>query len=383
MKKILVLIFALAVVFAPVVAHGAQFVSAKSGEYYLAPSQTVSDNLYIGGKDVTVAGDAQEDLSVAGVNVYITGKIGQDLAGAGAKITIDGNIIDDARVAGGSVSMNGNIGGDLLAIGGTVDLLSGLKVGKSAMLIGGAVDAGGTVNGSVTIYAKKAYIDGTINGDLNFKGAQITLGPEAMIKGNFNYSSNQEAIISDGAQVLGQKNFTMIETPKAGPGIAMTFMGFMTAGWLLKLFILLVAALIMYYVFKDGTKELIKHSVNNFWRELLRGFVLFFIIPIAIIIALITVVGIIPALVVALVYILMLVVGSVFAGILIAGLLSKWLFGRNDYSLDWYVIILGVIVYQLLMLIPFVGWLASGVVFLASLGALYGSLYVKFEPRKK
>jgi cytoskeletal protein CcmA (bactofilin family) len=383
MKKIFFVLALLSVAMFPVVVHGAQFVSSKNGDYSLNVNNVVSENLYVGAKNVNISGKAQNDLFAAGANVIITGEVGQDIAVAGGMVSVSGKIGDDARIAGGSITVDGNIGGDLLVAGGTVDLLTNLKVGKSVMLFGGDITLAGMINGPTTIYSKNTYINGTINGDLNVKGQDVTLGPNALIKGNFNYSAAQEASIMTGAQILGEKHFTKIEVPQIGPATGMMLLGFMSAWWLLKLFMLLVSALIAYYAFKEGSRELVKYTVNNFWMALLRGFVLFFIIPIAIIIALVTIVGIIPALVAALIYAIMLMLGTVFGGIVIAGLISKWLLNRPDYRLDWYAIVLGVFIYQLLKVVPFVGWILSAAVFLAALGALYSGLYIKFEPRKK
>lgn len=383
MKKFIFVLFLCAALIIPVFAHAAEFKAASNGDYYLNSTDTVSDNLYVASRNVFVMGTAQKDLFTAGGTVSFTGEVARDLAVAGGTVNIGGKVNDDVRVAGGNVSVDGIIGEDLLAFGGSVSVLPNSRIGGSALIAAGNVDVQGTINGPLTVYAGKIYINGIVNGNLIAKGSELTLGPLAVVNGNLNYSAPKEANVMAGAKISGKTNFTKINPPQAGPGTGMVFLGFMTAWWLIKLFTLLIATLIFYYVFKESSKELIKHTVNNFWRELLRGFVLFFIIPIAVIIALFTIIGIIPALIVALVYILMIMLGAVFGGILVAGLISKWLMSKTDYSLDWYTIILGVVVFQLLNLIPFVGWLISAAIFLAGLGALYGSLYIKFEPKKK
>ena len=241
MKKILFVfaLFSLAVF--PLATHGAQFVSAKDGNYSLNANDVVSQNLYIGATNVSISGKAQNDLFATGVNVIITGEVGQDIAVAGGMVSVSGKIGEDARIAGGSVTVDGDIGGDLLTAGGTIDLLANLKVEKSAMLFAGDITQAGIINGPATIYSKKTYINGTINGDLNIKGQEVTLGPDALVKGNFIYSAAQEATIMTGAQILGEKHFTKIEAPQISPATGMALLGFMSAWWLLKLFILLVA----------------------------------------------------------------------------------------------------------------------------------------------
>jgi cytoskeletal protein CcmA (bactofilin family) len=381
MKK-LFLISLVAIFLVPLLAYGAEFKTAKDN-YYLDSGQVIGDNLYVAGGSVNINGVAQKDLIAAGGTVIVNGSVGEDLTAIAGTLSILGTIKDDARVGGGNIIIGGNIGGELLLAGGQISILSGASIAKGATIFSGNFNDEGAIRNDATVYGGKVYINGEVSGNLMVKAQEVTLGPKALIKGNFDYYTQNKAVISDGAQVLGSSNFHPTQYVQKAGFVAKAFLGFITAWWLIKLLMLIVAALVIFFIFRQGTIDLVKHAALNFWKELLRGFVLFFIIPIAIIIAILTIVGIMPALIAMIIYLLMLVLGTVFGGLIAGGFISKWLFRRESYSLEWYMVILGVFIFQLVKLIPFIGWMVSGAIFLVALGSLYGGLYVKFEPRKK
>ncbi len=381
MKKIFVL---LAVMFltVPVTVSAAEFKASKD-VYYLSAGQAVNDNLYVAGGSVNVDGIVQKDFFSAGGSVALNGLVGEDMATVAGTVSLNGSVKGDARIIAGSLNVNGKIEGELLAAGGQLNIFPNAFVGRNVYSFGGNFSDEGSVNGDLTAYGGKVYINGLVSGNVVVKAKDVSLGPNALIKGNFDYYSQNKASIASGAQIIGTENFHQTQYA-SNVGLAAQFLlGFITVLWLIKLLVLISAALIMFFVFRRETDDLTNRAVSNFWKELLRGFILFFILPIAIIISLITVVGIIPALIVALVYAIMLVLASVFTGILTGGFVSKWIFRKHDYSLNWYSIILGVLVFQLIKFIPFIGWIVAGALFMVSLGVLYGELYSKLGLRKK
>jgi cytoskeletal protein CcmA (bactofilin family) len=383
MKKTLLAVFvSFALIMLPLAALGAEFRADKNG-YYLNDSAIASDNLYVASQNVTIYGTAQKDVFAVASNVIVEGDIDQDLFAAGGMISITGSVGDDVRVGGGTVSLGGSVGGELIAAGGQVNVLESAEISKDALIGGGNIDFNGVVHGNLASYGSRVYINGQVDGTLKINAREVVIGPKAVIKGDFNYSSGSEASIADGAKILGKKNFTPIEYRATVGKTTGAFFGFTTALWLIKLLALVVAALVIFFVFRQGAADLVRHAASNFWKELLRGFVLFFIIPIASLIAIVTIIGVIPALIALAIYVLMLILGAVFAGLLSAGFIAKWFFKKADYSLEWYTIVLGIAALAIVKMIPFVGWIAGAAVFLAALGTLYGGLYVKFEPRRK
>ncbi len=119
--------------------------------------------------------------------------------------------------------------------------------------------------------------------------------------------------------------------------------------------------------------EAVKRITSGFWKELLRGFVIMVATPIAVIIAMATLIGIVPALVVLFLYISLLIASIPVSGIFVASLLTN-----HRTELHWYHVLLGVLIFEVVTLVPFVGWIAGFIVYLVSLGAFAAVIRERF-----
>ena len=62
----------------------------------------------------------------------------------------------------------------------------------------------GKVKGDVSIRSQDALINGEIDGNVTFYGSQLTLGPDAKVKGDVSYYAASRAEIDPGAEVSGK-----------------------------------------------------------------------------------------------------------------------------------------------------------------------------------
>lgn len=361
MKRKFVFFFLLAVLAAvPVMAYGATFKAGQS--FYLEPGATLNDNLYTAGANVNVKGAINGDLLAAGGNILMSGAISGDIAAAGGSLDVSSKVGGSVRIAGGNLNISNSVAGDLIAVGGQISILPGSEVGKDAALAGGTV-----------------YINGTINGNLQVAGGDIKLGPNAMVKGTFDYYSQSPVVIDQGAVVNGAINFHRVNaSAKAavGKGFLWGIMGFFA---LIKLIMIFVAALVMLYCFKNQTKAIVEKSVLKFWPEALRGFIILVVVPIAVILSFITVLGASLGIIVALFYGLFVAISSIISILLFARLSLKYIFSKKDYNLNWWIVLIASLVLWLIALIPFVGWILVFVIFISALGSTADFIYKKLK----
>ncbi len=111
-----------------------------SGDYHIAPGETVEDDITVTGGNAQIEGVLEGDLTVMGGTVLIDGEVGQDVAVFGGRMEVNGLILGDAAVMGGEITHRGTIEGDLVVIGGAVALDSGSVIEGDINLIGGDVD---------------------------------------------------------------------------------------------------------------------------------------------------------------------------------------------------------------------------------------------------
>jgi hypothetical protein len=366
-------------VLVPVLAHGATIKAEKN--YYLDSASTLNDNLYAVGGDVNIAGTVNGDLMVAGGNLIVTGPVSGDIAGAGGTINLSNNVAGDIRVAGGNITVLNSAGGDLVVAGGQVNIMSESSVGKDGEIAGGNINYAGSVAGKLNIKGGNVYFNGTTGGNLVITAKEIKLGPNAVVGGNFDYYSPAEASMAQGSLVQGASNFHKTEMPlknNAKPLGALGF-GFTAFALVIKSIMILVAALVMIYFFKNQSEPIVSNSVSSFWKEALKGFVILVVVPIAVILSFITVIGVFLGIITALFYALLIVVSSIISVLLFAQLCLKYIFKKPDYQLNWWVVILAVIVFAIISLIPFVGWIFTLIIFLSAFGSTSKYIYGKIR----
>ncbi len=377
-KKIFVALTLVAVFafFAPGVSEAAYFKTGKS--VVVGSTAAINDNVYAAGASVSVSAPVEGDLLAAGGTLYIASPVSQDIMAAGGTVIVVGSSAQNVRLIGGNITLSGTYTGEAVAAGGQVAIMTGTTITKDSYLAGGSVNFAGNEAGNLKIAGSAVYVDGTVGGNLTVKGGkEVTIGPNAVIKGNFEYTAQQKATIENGAQILGTTTFHEAPAPVAtASGFFESFAAILTIGWIAKFLMVLTAAYLLWYLMRNDMVEAVKRITSGFWKELLRGFVILVATPIAAIIALVTVIGALPGIVGLLLYGSLLIVSVPVAGIVVASLLKKF---KTD--LRWYHILLGVLVFEIVKLIPFIGWIATFIIYLLAIGSFAMVLRQRFAKR--
>lgn len=115
-------------------------VAKHSGDYRVAATDTVDDDVTITGGNAQIDGVIDGDLAVLGGTVNIPGMVTGDVAVMGGNLDLTGSIDGDAAVFGGNIKNRGMIRGDLHVVGGTVYLDSASVVEGDISMVGGTVD---------------------------------------------------------------------------------------------------------------------------------------------------------------------------------------------------------------------------------------------------
>jgi len=375
MKRILLLL-SLCAIFFPVSSFAAYFKTGSS--VFVNSSETMQDNVYAVGGNVAVSSVIDGDLFAAGSMLFISGKENGDIAVAGGTVNIAGVSAEDLRVIGGNVTIGGNFSGEIMAIGGQIMVTPDTKIKKDSHIIGGALSFGGNTSGNLYMSAGEIYINGTIEKNLIIKTAKkVTIGSGAVIKGNLEYSALSEAFIEDGAQIFGATTFHKIE--KAGTGRKSGAMfgflsGLFALSYLIKFLLILTATYLLWYIWRKDSADVVRVAKSHFGHSLFRGFVFLVVVPAAAIISFITIIGVVPGL-----FSLFLYAAILILSVPVATLFATSLLMKNRVDLKWFHILFGAAVMMVVNIIPFVGWIAVFIVYLAALGALLSVLRPKFQ----
>ncbi|AKM78456.1 MAG: hypothetical protein UX49_C0009G0037 [Candidatus Wolfebacteria bacterium GW2011_GWC2_46_275] len=377
LKQIAVTAFVISMVVMPMFVYGADMRAAR--EYTLQKGEVVESDLYVGAENNVVAGEIRGDLVIAGGSILVVGDVDQDVIAAGGAVEVLGNVGDDIRAVGGAITIGKNVSGDVVAAGGVVQVISGATVEGDVIVAGGQAIIDGTVKGDVKIVAGEVIINGVINGDVSIRSdKRFSIGKDAKIEGALWYRSPNAVEIAEGGMIIGETQFEKVERPdRTDKRIRAAMLGLIGAMALVKLLIILVTAIAGVILFKKVTQGLVKVAADHFGRELVRGFVVLIVMPAAILIAMISLIGIWFAVAGVLLYVLLLMIAKVLAGILLGAVLMKMAKKTKDYEVNWQNATIGVLVLELIWIIPIIGWVAVFLLFLASVGSVALMAYQK------
>lgn len=334
-----------------------------------------------GGGSVTI-NEELENIYTAGNVVSINANVKKGLHAGANTVMVKGDVDGSAHIGGGTVIIDGAIAEDLFVGGGNVDLTGTSSIGGDLVAGAGTITINGPIGGNILLGGGEVFINSKVAGNVKITVDKLELGDNAEIAGNLEYTSKKEIEI-DESKISGEIIFHQKKTAKAGlfanPKIVF---GLLTFAFLLKLLGVIAVGLILVYLLKKFTGEVVRESMQKFWPSLGIGFGALVLIPVACIILAISLIGLWVAGILITLYALLIALSSVFASIILGTWLVKLVTKKKEYVIDWKAVVVGMIVMKLLIFIPFIGWLAKFIFFLIGLGALTLWFYRKIVQGK-
>ncbi|MCB9161383.1 MAG: hypothetical protein H6644_16335 [Caldilineaceae bacterium] len=193
-------------------AHAADIVSDEV--YRLDADAVVSDDLYVFAREVYIDGKVEGDLVVAAGYVEINGIVTGDVMGAAGGIVINGVVGDDARLAGSGIVITGNVADDLFAAGGGdgfsqwagaasvgravvpgVRILADAVVTSDAYLAGGTGLIEGAIGRNLTAAFGTLEFGGRVDGDAELTARTLSVNDGASVGGTLTYRTPESTVV--------------------------------------------------------------------------------------------------------------------------------------------------------------------------------------------
>ena len=321
--------------------------------------QPVSVDYYAANRTVEVLAAIDGDLVAAGQRVVVDGDVTGDVIAAAQDIEIRGAVRDDVRASGQRVHIAGPVTGHIVAAAQTITLDQ--DVGDWAWLAGQTVTIEGQVGGDLGIAAKTINIDAVVDGDLDATGEELHVGPNATIRGDIRWRSDNDAEISPDAQVDGE----IIEEPL--PDFADELDD---SGGVVFTLGLIIAVSALFLLFSEPMQRSAERIVSRPGVSLILGFVILVSVPILALILLISGVGAWLGLTILGVYFPTLLIGVLTGLFTVGNLFIRRI--RPDPS-KWQMlaaVAIAVIAIGLLTNVPYVGGLVVFLTLLSGVGAI-------------
>lgn len=357
--------------FVGIILAGPVYAVTKSDDKVtLRSGETINDDYFVAGDEVTIEGTVNGDLYVAASSIRVSGVINGDIIGIAETIDITGDIRDDVRVAGGNINLTGatigdsvSIAGDKLVIDSDTSILGGLVYGGSSLTLSGNIGRG-VVGGS-----DSSRIDGLVSKTVQVSVTELTIDNNAVIQGDLKYSSDNEAAIN--GQILGEVS----RSAGSDLGLDDIFKSFATGYNVWAFISALVVALVMLLLFPSMFKSAHKNLVKNPWRVARKGVIaLILAVPLTGLLA-VTIVGIPLALVIIACWLIAIYLAKFYVAYSLGSTMLAKLKPQKDKKTATYMaLVIGIALYYVARMIPVIGWPVRFIVAAVGMGMMI-SLY--------
>lgn len=342
-------------------------------------SQSVQDDLYLGGRVVTSTAAVDGDVVAAGGQVDLSGPTTGEVLAAGGTVRVGGTIGRAVRAAAGSLSVDAKVGGDSILAGGMVNVGPAADIGRDLVASGGSVTMSGTVARNARLRGGDVTVGGTVHGDADIRAGKIILLPTARIGGHLRYSSDHPLELQSGARIAGGTERIPVARHREGASGA-PWLGFWAR--LVEGAALLVLGLVLLGVIPHGGAAVTREVATRFGRSLLAGFLLVVAVPVAAVLLLFTVIGIPLSAVAMLLYLATLYPGQVFVAGWLGDQIMRWPRRSGEgFRARALPLTIGTIVLVLVFAIPYAGWAVRLIAVLTGFGALWITVWQAAMPR--
>lgn len=313
---------------------------------------TINGDVFLAGSDITFSGNINGNLFVAGNTINLTGKVNGNIFSAGNILTINSEGVEGLFAAGNLITVNSKINKNSYVAGSSVTITSNSSIGQDLFI------SAGTVN-----------LDANVKRDLSLSSSSTSFGQNARIGNNLEVSDSMQTITNLNSITGGKITITQSSENSPSKEFISSFKSKVFGKLTFGLFSVLVVGLLLVKFFNKFIVKINKDSEKNFGRNLLKGLLFFLGVPFLAIILLITIIGIKLSFIVIGIYSITMFFTSVIGSIFIGDLFLKKLMKQKNPS-SYLAVLVGSLIFIILTIIPFIGWIIGLIIILVSLGSL-------------
>lgn len=312
-----------------------------------------------------------------GNSVTLNGEYNGDVFVAGNTVTVNGKINGNLYAAGNLVTINGEVARDVFAACSDLTVSKSSIIGRDAFIAGANIYVDGTIGRNLRCGASNFTLNGTVNGFVESDTDQLSIMDNAVVTGEINNRSKNEAMVSANAKVSPvnwEKVAEQTVTEEEGPSVGSVLLSIIT-----KLAFILVIWLLITFFTKEFNENTTIMAKKHILASLGIGAGFFFVSPLLAVVAFVIYVpfGIAMTLLIIAGWILAMPV----AAVVFSKLLTGYFNGKMKPLLSSFVSILIVAVAVIILgFIPIVNFLVG--LFLGLMGIGFIWYNIMFTNRK-
>ena len=357
----------------PSPAGATEFRKAQTAE--VKQDETIKGDIYLSGERVRIEGTVDGDVYVAGKDIDIDGHVTGDVIGGCQSMRIRGQVDGNLRTVGNTGIITGIVGRNVTWFGDSVTVESSGKVGGTVSMFGGNLAIDGQVGRDILFLGHEVGVNGAVLGSIWEKGDSLIIASTGQVGGRIQFKGEQQANVAPGAKLASPVEFTQRERKSEySTGHYYIWRIIWTAAFILL-------GLVLFLLLPKFASESVAAG-ERIGAPIGLGVLVFFGVPIAAILACITVVGLPLGL---------LTLGLWFfvincAELVVGTVVGNWIFGRTTdvwgqigRMAAGFVIVR--IVYTPIAPLHVIGALVGLGIWMWGIGAISLALYKRLQPK--
>ncbi|MFL2133589.1 polymer-forming cytoskeletal protein [Desemzia sp. FAM 24101] len=336
----------------------------------LDQSETLDGPGFFSGDDVQIDGTVEGTTFAVGEEVHINGTINGSLFVVAQTIFINGEVTGNIYATGQNITITAQSRQDVFLVGANIIIDSQAQIVRDLFVAAASLMQEGTISRHLYGGGQRFTLNGSVAGNAYLDIQQLTLQSSAVIDGNLHYESPNAAVVNSTATINGTTDWeestqTMSNRSTRPMARAVKILiGFLWS---------VLSTLIVWFMIKLWRPNFWMHSIQSISTAPLKtiaiGLVTMILTPIAAILSMWTIIGIPFGLILIVTYTILVylshIVTAVFIGFWLVNTF-KWHKLKNEI----WLILLGVLLLELIGLVPFIRFIIGLIVILTGLGAL-------------
>ena len=343
----------------------------KAESIHVKKDEIIKSDLFAMGHHLKEEGTVDGDLYAFGEQVEVSGHITGDIICFCQSLRISGQVDGNIRGFVNNITITGNVERSVTSFTELFTLDSSGRIGRSLTSFSKSLTIDGKLDRDLLAYFGEGSISGTIGGQMRAQGESLSINSGASIGGKAFFEGAKPADVSAEAKLASPLEYKKLEHgSRRERGVGYYVWRIIWAAAYLLFGLVLLSLLPQ---FSREAAASVEKVGASFGLGVLVGFAL----PIAAIIACVTVVGLFVG-----VSTLFLWYASLyFAQIIVGTAVGQWILGKTNET--WPLIgrmAVGVVLLRVCMAIPYLGSLIKLAVIVWGLGAISLALYRRLQP---
>jgi len=342
----------------------------KGDSVEIRSDETVKGDVFIFAHRARVDGKVDGDVYLFSQDASVGGHVSGDVIAFAQILRVGGTVDGNVRSFTNTISLTGNVSRNVLTFDDIINLDSSSKIGGSLTAFAHSLNMDGGIGRNVLLFAQQATVSGSVDGAINARGDNLRINGSAKVGGPVRFEGKYPPDVASDAKLASPPVFKKMEhKSEYRDGSYFVWQVIWIAAYVLF-------GLVLFQLMPAFSKEAVD-SVEHYGASFGLGVLVFFGVPIAAIIACITVVGLFIGLATLFAW-----YGALYyAETIVGALIGQWLLGRTRET--WPLIgrmVVGVVIVRLATMVPHAGgWVKLGVI-LWGAGAISLALYRRFQP---